>query len=54
MAWLLGAMLEDATPAERANLMAKVPGPARLLYRMVGEEQYTREMRALRGPHLAA
>jgi hemerythrin-like domain-containing protein len=49
MAWLLGAMLEDATPAERANLMAKVPAPARLLYRMVGRDQYAREMRLLRG-----
>ena len=49
MAWMLGAMLEDATPAERDSLMAKVPAPARLLYRMVGQDQYAREMRALRG-----
>lgn len=49
MAWMLGAMLEDATDAERRNLMGKVPGPARLLYRMVGQEQYVREMRDLRG-----
>jgi hypothetical protein len=35
-------MLEDATPAERENLLAKVPGPARLLFRMVGQEQYLR------------
>lgn len=48
MAWMLGAMLEDATPAERDNLMAKVPAPARLLFRMVGQEQYVKEMRALR------
>ena len=48
MAWMLGAMLEDATDAERRNLMGKVPGPARLLYRMVGQEQYVREMQALR------
>ncbi len=54
MAWLLGAMLEDATPAERANLMAKVPAPARLLYRMVGREQYAREMQQLRGTAAAA
>ena len=50
MAWLLGAMLEDATPTERSNLLAKVPGPARLLYRMVGQEQYAKEMRVLREP----
>ena len=49
MAWMLGAMLEDATPTERKNLLAKVPVPARLLYRMLGQEQYTREMRTLRG-----
>lgn len=48
MAWMLGAMLEDATEAERRNLMGKVPAPARLLYRMVGQEQYVREMRELR------
>jgi hemerythrin-like domain-containing protein len=48
MAWMLGAMLEDATDAERRNLMGKVPGPARLLYKMVGQEQYAREMRVLR------
>lgn len=49
MAWMLGAMLEDASPTERKNLMSRVPAPARLLYRMVGQEQYAREMRALRG-----
>jgi len=54
MAWMLGAMLEDATPTERRNLMAKVPGPARLLFRMVGQEQYAREMRTLRGAPVAA
>lgn len=48
MAWMLGAMLEDATDAERRNLMGKVPAPARLLYKMVGQEQYIREMRELR------
>ena len=48
MAWMLGAMLEDATDAERRNLMGKVPAPARLLYRMVGQEQYVREMQELR------
>jgi len=48
MAVLLGALLEDATPQERQNLLGKVPGPARLLFRMVGREQYAREMRVLR------
>ena len=54
MAWLLGAMLEDATAEERANLMSKVPAPARLLYRMVGRDQYLREMQSLRGTGGAA
>jgi len=49
MAWMLGAMLEDATEAERKALLAKVPGPARLLYRMVGRDQYAREMSEVRG-----
>jgi hemerythrin-like domain-containing protein len=49
MAWMLGAMLEDATAAEQRNLLAKVPGPARMLYRMVGRESYEREIAALRG-----
>jgi len=49
MAWMLGAMLEDATPAEQRNLLAKVPAPARMLYRMVGRDQYEREITALRG-----
>jgi hemerythrin-like domain-containing protein len=49
MAWMLGAMLEDATEAERKQLLAKVPGPARLIYRMVGRDQYAREMSAVRG-----
>ncbi len=53
MAWMLGAMLEDATDDERRNLMDKVPGPARLLYRMVGRDQYAREMRVLRDPAAA-
>ena len=46
---MLGAMLEDATPAEQRNLLAKVPAPARMLYRMVGRDQYEREITALRG-----
>ena len=54
MAVLLGALLEDATPQERQNLLGKVPGPARLLFRMKGREQYAREMRVLREGVLAA
>jgi len=49
-----GSVQEDATPQERQNLLSKVPGPARLLFRMVGREQYVREMRVLREPVLVA
>ena len=54
VAVLLGALLEDATPQERQNLLAKVPGPARLMFRMVGREQYAREMLVLREGVLVA
>ncbi len=49
MAWMLGAMLEDANDSERTQLLARVPAPARLLYRMLGRDQYAREMSAVRG-----
>ncbi len=54
MAVMLGAMLEDATPDERSGLLARVPAPARMLYRTVGQQQYNREMAALRRTLVAA
>ncbi len=54
MAVMLGAMLEDATPEERSGLLARVPGPARMLYRTIGQQQYDREMATLRRSLVAA
>lgn len=45
----LGAILEDATPDERAAFLKKVPAPGRLLWRLVGRRQYRRRMATLRG-----
>ncbi|GIJ46769.1 hypothetical protein Val02_36550 [Virgisporangium aliadipatigenens] len=45
----LGAILEDATPQERAYFLAKVPAPGRLLWHLIGRRQYRRWTRRLRG-----
>jgi iron-sulfur cluster repair protein YtfE (RIC family) len=44
----LGALLEDATPAEATVMLAKLPLPARLLWHVVGRRAYTRRMRLVR------
>jgi hemerythrin-like domain-containing protein len=44
----LGAILEDATPQERAAFLGKVPLAGRLLWRTVGQRQYRRQMAELR------
>ncbi|MCL3818886.1 hemerythrin domain-containing protein [Aeromicrobium wangtongii] len=46
----LGYLMEDATPEQRAMVMAHVPLAARLLYRAVGRRQYEKEIRTLRAP----
>ena len=46
----LGALLEEATPAETAHMMGNLPAPARLAWRIFGRRQYARRTRALRGP----
>lgn len=50
----VGMLLEDATPAERADLLGKAPAPARLLLRTLGAWQYRRYVRSVRGPVTAA
>jgi iron-sulfur cluster repair protein YtfE (RIC family) len=45
----LGALLEEATPAEAAMMLGKLPGPARLIWRLVGRRAYARRIRAVRG-----
>jgi hemerythrin-like domain-containing protein len=44
----LGALLEEATPAEAALMLGRLPLPARVLWRVVGRPRYVRDMRAVR------
>ncbi|QGG41926.1 hemerythrin domain-containing protein [Aeromicrobium yanjiei] len=46
----LGYILEDATPEQRSMVLAHVPLPARVLYRLTGRRQYEKEIRTLRAP----
>jgi len=48
--FFLGALLEEATPRETADLMRNLSTPARLIWRLVGKRQYARRTRRLRGP----
>ena len=52
--FFLGALLEEATPAEAAQMMRNLPWPARLIWRVVGKRQYARRTRRLRAPLAAA
>ena len=45
---LFGAVLEEATPEERAEMVAKLPFPARVLLRPVLLPQYRRYVRRVR------
>ncbi|MEU0935931.1 hemerythrin domain-containing protein [Embleya sp. NPDC005971] len=46
---LLGVVLEDARPAERATMLGGLPLPARLLWHLVGRPMYARMVRRVRG-----
>ncbi|MFD7136365.1 hemerythrin domain-containing protein [Streptomyces sp. NPDC059894] len=46
----LGALLEEATPQERAYFLGRAPLAGRLLWRAVGRRQYAAACRAVRGP----
>ncbi|GAA2606663.1 hypothetical protein GCM10010399_41980 [Dactylosporangium fulvum] len=46
--FVLGALLEDATPDEKARFLSHVPAPARLLWHLVGKRSYAKQMRKLR------
>ncbi|MFJ7076883.1 hemerythrin domain-containing protein [Streptomyces sp. NPDC098781] len=46
----LGALLEEATPEERAYFLGKAPLVGRVLWRVVGRRQYAAACRAIRGP----
>ena len=45
---LLGHILEETSPEERKAFLAHVPPPARVLYRLVGQRKYAREVAVLR------
>jgi hemerythrin-like domain-containing protein len=47
---VLGYILEGATPEERTVLLAAVPRPVRLAYRLIGRRQHRNETTRLRGP----
>jgi hemerythrin-like domain-containing protein len=48
--YFLGALLEEATPEEAAELLGKLPAPARLIWRLVGRRKYAQRTRRLRAP----
>ena len=45
---VLGHILEEATPAERARFITKVPPPARLAYKIFGRRQFEKEAARIR------
>ena len=45
----LGAILEDATDEERAEFLARVPLPGRVMWRLAGQRAYAREIHQVRG-----
>ncbi|MFD0374307.1 hemerythrin domain-containing protein [Streptomyces sp. NPDC127112] len=47
----LGAILEDCPPEERREFLARLPVPARVLWKLLGQRQYRRETRRIRGRH---
>jgi hemerythrin-like domain-containing protein len=48
--FFLGALLEEATPAEASEMMRDLPLPAKVIWRLAGRRQYARRTRELRGP----
>ncbi|MQY05773.1 hemerythrin domain-containing protein [Actinomadura macrotermitis] len=45
---LLGVVLEDATPEERADFLAALPAPARVYWRLYGARHHAARMKKLR------
>lgn len=50
----LGAILEDCSPEERREFLARLPVPARVLWRLLGQRQYRRETDRIRGRRTTA
>jgi hypothetical protein len=48
--FFLGALLEEATPAEAAEMTRNLPRPAKVIWRFYGRRKYARSTRELRGP----
>jgi iron-sulfur cluster repair protein YtfE (RIC family) len=46
---VLGHILEDTTPDERQHMLGNVPLPGRVLYRVVGQRKWRREVEQIRG-----
>jgi len=46
---VLGSLLEEADEAETAMFMAKLPAPARLLWKVSGRRRYGRQVALIRG-----
>ncbi len=46
---ILGYITEETDDAERQKFMQVVPAPARLVYKLIGHRQFTRETTAIRG-----
>jgi hypothetical protein len=42
-------ILEDASPAERREMMANLPGPPEVLWHAVGQFQYRRKVAKIGG-----
>ena len=47
--FFLGALLEEADPAETKEMLGNLPLPARLVWRFSGRRHYARNTRELRG-----
>ncbi|MER7773007.1 hemerythrin domain-containing protein [Kitasatospora sp. NPDC096140] len=50
----LGAILEDSSPEERREFLGRLPLPARVLWRLLGQRQYRRETDRIRGRRTGA
>ncbi|MFF2195404.1 hemerythrin domain-containing protein [Streptomyces sp. NPDC058157] len=50
----LGAILEDCPPEERREFLARLPVPARVVWKLLGQRQYRRETRRIRGRRTTA
>ncbi|WP_185910827.1 hemerythrin domain-containing protein [Streptomyces sp. WAC07149] len=50
----LGAILEDTSPEERREFLTRLPVPARVLWKLLGQRQYRRETARVRGRRTTA